>query len=481
VTESRETFLPLRTKLWFGVGQVAEGLKGRAFETFLFFYYEQVLGLSAWLSATALIIAVAWDAISDPMTGSLSDATRTRWGRRHPFMYGAALPLALFFVLLFSPPSGLGQTGLFVWLTLFSVLGRTALTAYSIPHFALGSELSTDYHERTEIVAFRSWFQQIAAWSVVPISFATFFAETPSFPNGQLDPSAYPPFAFLFALLMAAVILLSAWGTHDRIATLPQASASVSMPTLRSVFLEMVEALRSSSLRFYVIAILVFAVSNGLQRVLDLYMRTYFWRLEPGEIFWIGVCELGGVCVGIPFWTRISRRIDKKKTFIVGILIWGGMVSLPPFAFLFGLFPELGSPIYVPLLAAAGTLSAFGSCGNYAVGGSMMADLVDEHELDSGHRRAGILFGVINFAAKFTPVAGITLASVVLGWVGLERGMDPTLVPASSIRTLALAYGPFVFMLTAMSAFLMSYYSIDQARLEAIQTSLGERGASGEV
>jgi Na+/melibiose symporter-like transporter len=471
------TRLSLRTKLWFGLGQVADGVKGRTFETFLFFYYEQVLGLSAGLAAAALVIAVAWDAVSDPLAGSISDATRSRWGRRHPFMYGAALPLALSFFLLFRPPEGLGQLGLFLWLALFSILGRTALTAYSIPHFALGAELSTDYHERTSVVAFRSWFQQLAAWSVVPVSFAVFFRATEAYPNGQLDPGRYPPFAACFAAVMAVAILASAAGTHDRIPGLPKAQPQRGRIGLRRVGRELREALRSPSFRFYVAAILVFAVTFGLQRVLDLYMRTYFWRLDPDEIFRIGVVELAGVIVGVPFWTRISRRIDKKQTFVLGILLWGSLASLPPIALLLGFFPAREDAAYLPPLAALGGLAALGRCGNYAVGGSLMADLVDEHELESGHRRAGILFGVINFAAKFTPVAGISLASAVLGWVGLERGADPDSIPFSSIRRLGIVYGPAVFGFVLLSGYLMSRYSIDRKRLREIQRQLAQRGS----
>lgn len=479
MTQVESRALPLRTKLFFGLGQAAEGVKGRALETFLFFYYEQVLGLSAGLAAAALVIAVGWDAISDPLAGSISDATRSRWGRRHPYMYAAALPLAAFFVLLFSPPAGLGQTGLFVWLTLFSVLARTALTAYSVPHFALGAELSTDYDERTSVVAFRSWFQQIAAWSVVPVSFALFFDATPGYPNGQLNPEAYPSFAMAFAALMAIAILVSAAGTQDRIPTLPTATVEERGVSLRRTAAEMREALKSPSLRAYVAAILVFAVSMGLQRVLDLYMRTYYWGLDPDQILRIGLVELAGAVIGIPLFVRLSRMIDKKWTFIAGILLWGGFVALPPVVDLFGGFPDAESGAYLPLLAAAGFVAAFGSCGNFAVGGSLMADLVDEHELASGHRRAGILFGVINFASKFTPVAGISLATLVLGWAGIEGGVKVDEVAPESLRRLGLAFGPAVMGLTIVVAVLMSRYGVDRAGLVAIQGQLEDRKSDG--
>ena len=104
-----------------------------------------------------------------------------------------------------------------------------------------------------------------------------------------------------------------------------------------------------------------------------------------------------------------------------------------------------------------------------------MADLIDEHELDSGHRRAGLFFGVINFASKFTPIAGITLASFVLGWAGLEGGVDVEAVSPESIRRLGLVFGPVVMGLTIVVGVVMSRYSIDRVKLHAIQDRLAEQ------
>ncbi|UCE87058.1 MAG: MFS transporter, partial [Deltaproteobacteria bacterium] len=145
-------------KISYGAGQVAEGIKNNSFEFFLFFYYNQVLGLSGTLGGAAVAIALVTDAITDPLAGSLSDSTRSRWGRRHPFMYAAPLPLALCFYLVFNPPAGLGELGLFAWLCAFAVLTRSAMTLYHVPHMALGAELSEDYLERTVIVAYRVFF-----------------------------------------------------------------------------------------------------------------------------------------------------------------------------------------------------------------------------------------------------------------------------------------------------------------------------------
>ena len=114
--------LTFNTKFAFGVGQLAEGLKTSALNTFLLFYYNQVLELPGTLAGLAVAIALVFDAVSDPLTGSLSDNWRGRLGRRHPFMYASAVPLAISFFLLFSPPEGLSEWGLFFWLATMVLL-----------------------------------------------------------------------------------------------------------------------------------------------------------------------------------------------------------------------------------------------------------------------------------------------------------------------------------------------------------------------
>ena len=112
----------------FGIGQAAEGIKNAGFNTFLLFYYQQVLGVSGSLTGLALGIALFFDAVTDPVAGALSDRFKSRWGRRHPFLLVAAPPLAVSFYLLFNPPGGLSEIQAFLWLVVFAVLVRGSLT-----------------------------------------------------------------------------------------------------------------------------------------------------------------------------------------------------------------------------------------------------------------------------------------------------------------------------------------------------------------
>ena len=148
----------LATRLYYGAGSVAYGVKDNGFSVFLLFYYNQVLGLPERWVGLGIFIALVVDAFSDPVVGYVSDNWRSRWGRRHPFMYFAALPAGLSFYFLFNPPAGLSDGGLFAYFVTLAIIVRTFITLYEIPSTSLVAELSDDYDTRTSMLSFRYFF-----------------------------------------------------------------------------------------------------------------------------------------------------------------------------------------------------------------------------------------------------------------------------------------------------------------------------------
>ncbi len=153
--KTRSGRLPLSTKIFQGIGALPDTFKNFAFSTFLLFYYNQVLGVRAVLASVAIMVALVIDALTDPMVGSFSDNLRSRLGRRHPLMYAASVPLGVFLYLVFSPPAGLSEIGLFAWLVAFAIATRVSMAFYLVPWNALFAEFSDDYAERTSIITFR--------------------------------------------------------------------------------------------------------------------------------------------------------------------------------------------------------------------------------------------------------------------------------------------------------------------------------------
>lgn len=461
----------------YGLGQMAESIKSTAFNTFLLFYFNQVLGLPGTAAGLALFLATTIDAISDPIAGSYSDRLVHRWGRRHPLMYLAALPMGVAFALLWAPPAGLGPTGLFAWLFAFSVLTRQAMTFYHVPHMALGAELTNDYQERTTVVAYRTAYGLLAVALTFGIAWSVYFRGSPGFPNGQYDPSAYPPFGLLFGVLISASVLASALGTHARIPQLPQPSGVPERISLRLLLRDYRGALANRSFQAFFVGLVIFFIVRGIQDVLGIYVTTYFWRLDPEQIRSVSLAALPGAVIGIPFWAAVAGRSDKRPTFLAGVILFSFFVFAPPMAKLVGWFPEPAHASYLPLLSLVTGLAAFSAVAGIVVSGSMLADIADEHELATGRRQEGVFFGALAFAVKSSSGLGTLLAGLGLDLIGFPAKATLASVEPATVTALAVLYGPGIALLAVIGVVFLARYRIDREHHQAIMRELGERRA----
>jgi len=464
------------TRLAFGEGQFAEGVKSGAFNFFLLFYYNQVIGLSGTLSGAALLVAMIFDAISDPAVGSLSDGFESRFGRRHPFMYAAAVPFAISFYLLFDPPDGLGPWALFGWLALFATASRTAMTFYSVPHMSLGAELSIDYRERTRLSSVRAAFGLLGSIAAIVGGFGFFFVETPEFPNGQLNASAYPPFAAAAGLAMVASIWLSALGTHSAIPSLPKAREGGARFAPGRIVAELRDALRLRSFRFLFGSLVSNYSVQGVLHTLSLYVLTFFWQLSGDQVSLLMVSGFCGMVIGALVASPYARWVGDKGPAGMGAMAWWAvftsfMVSLR----VLGLGPDNDSPMLVPMIFAGSLLGGLGNGAFSAIGASMIADVTDEHERVYGVRQEGIYYGSISFAAKTASGLGTLVSGAAIDAVGLTGrdaagGVDP-----AAIVALGWVYGPGVVLAMSVPILLLRGYDIDARRHAEIRRSLASR------
>lgn len=467
--------LPIRIKLSYGIGQLAEGIKSTAFSVFLLFYYNQVLGLSGAATGFALGLATVADAVVDPLMGSISDSFRHRWGRRHLFMYASILPLAVTFTLLFIPPAGLGSAGLFAWL-LFCTMGvRAAMTLYGVPHMALGAELSTDYAERTAIVAYRNIFGFLGGMLVVVVGWGYFFRAQPGFPEGQLNAAQYPLFGICCGVIAAVSVFVTAFGTHARIPLLVQPRHAPERFSIGRLYGEMHEALANPSFRALFVGTVLLFITRGIEQGLGIYMATHFWLISPSEILSVQGAGLAGLFVGTILWVLISRRVDKRPAFLAGVVVFSIFSLLPPLGKMLGWFPHHDSATYVPLLAALAVIASLGAAAGLVTSGSMMADIADEHELDTGRRQEGIFFGALLFAVKATSGLGQFVAGWGLDLIDFPMRAEPGTVPSHTTDALAILYGPGIAFIAVISVVVLSRYRITTARHAEIVAALARR------
>lgn len=472
--------LPRATKVWYGLGQAAEGIKNEGFTLFLLFYYTSVLGLPGALAGQVIFIALLFDAVTDPLAGVLSDRLRSGWGRRHPFLYASALPVSVCFYLTFAPPAGLSHAELFAWLVTFVILTRFAMTLFHVPHMALGAELSSDYEERTTIVTLQYAFARAGHGFTGAVGLLVFMRPTPEFPTGQLDPAAYPPMALTCAVLIGACILLSAWRTHSRIPHLARPDPRVrDRGVLGTLVWDNLEALRNASFRALFLGNTLTFVGWGVASILGLHLATYFWRVSTDELLVWGIAAGVGIFGGLPWWRGVASRIDKKPTYILGLAIFTLFAAAPPLAKLAGLWPAEGSPLYVPLFVlTTGLLAHFGIASCMVTGRSMMADVTDEDALAHGRRREGIFFGAISFTAKASFGLGGQIAGLVVDGVGLVPHAAPDAVGPEVARGLGLAYGGAILGLCGLSLVFFARYRLTRDVHARVRTALADRDAA---
>lgn len=475
--------LRLYTRLFFGVGQVAEGLKNFSISYFALFYYNHVLGLSGSLTGLALAIALVVDAITDPMMGSVSDNFRSRWGRRHPFMVGGALPLALAFFALFAPPAGMSDGENFAWLLTFTILTRLMMTVYHVPHIALGAELSANYEERTRLVATRQICGYLGVFVIAGVGLGYFFADER---GGRLNADAYVPFAGVMSTLMVVTILLSAWFTRDQIPFLPisRPTEGGRSPSGARMLSETASALSNRSFRPLFVGVLLIFVLVGTEGALSLYIYEYFWELDSNDMMVLLIAYPSGLIAGAALTSRLHRLWDKGPTMIFGTVGWSVFQLLPVFLRLLGWFPENGTTALIASLAGIRLVQGIVVQQSLSSFSSMMGDITDEHQLETGRRQEGVFFGVVAFSGKAASGAGSLIAGIALDLIHWPAGLagqgDAAVVPAETIRNLGIVYGPAVAVFAILAPLAYRGYGLNRERHQAILAELAARDRATE-
>lgn len=472
---SNGRLVPFSSKLAFGIGQFAEGLKNTGFGLFILFYYNQVLGLSGTLAGGALFIALMFDAITDPLAGSLSDNFRSKFGRRHPFMYASAVPLALAFYGLFSPPEGMGEWGLFAWLSIFAVLTRGAMTLYHVPHLALGAEMTENYQERTRIVAFRQFFGTSGGAMAAIIGLGYFFADDH---GGRLAVENYSPYALVLGVMMVVTIWWSAWGTQKEIPHLSQPPQRPRKNPLVQMVGDAKEAFSNDSFRWLFFGVLIVFIMAGVNGALDLYMLQYFWEFSGEEMLSLQIASIVGLLLGVFLTAPLHKLTSKRFGVLIGTGAWAVFQLIPVVCRLLDWFPENGTTVLTYTLMVMKFFQGLLLQQAFISFGSMMADITDEHEYQSGVRQEGIFFGAIAFSGKATSGFGNFVGGIGLDIISWPRGADIKTaadIPADTLINLGLLYGPVVAAFAVISLWCYSHYKLTRQRHEEILKALRVR------
>jgi GPH family glycoside/pentoside/hexuronide:cation symporter len=456
--------VPGRVKLAFGFGATAFGIKDNGFSLLLLIYYNQVIGVPAAVVGTAVLIALVLDAFVDPVVGHLSDNLRTRWGRRHPFLYASAIPAGLFFLLLWNPPEA-SNTGMFFYILGIAFLVRATMSCFEVPMAALGPELTSDYHERTRIFGLRFFFGWLGGAAMLLFTFAVLLAPTPDYPDGQLNPQGYRDYAIIASVIMSSVILISALGTHSEIKFLPKTERL--HLTLSQTFRGIFHSLGNRAFLILMLAGFCANVSQGISFGLLTYFLTYFWELGSIALAWYTfglMVGIGGAVIGS---SMVSRQIGKRRAaqwFLIGAIL---ILPIPYIGRILGLFPDNGDPMLLPSIIAFIAIGTGSHVAALILKSSMLADVIEDDAERTGTRSEGLFFAGQFFIQKCVSGAGVFISAAILTIVAFPEPATPGEVAQGILQNLALIYIGLIVMLGIVAAAIMQRFPIEQSDHEA--------------
>ena len=465
-------------KLGYGVGQISDGVKQTSFSIFLFFYYNQVLGLSGSLAGTAALIALVIDAITDPMVGQLSDRFQSRWGRRHPFMLVGALPFAVAMTMLFAPPAELGNFALFGWMLGWAICVRLLMTLFFVPHLSLGAEMVEDYFQRTSLIGYRVFFSYAGALATSIVGFTLFFPPSEAFPNGMLNAASYPGFGIFAGAFATVAMILCVLGTRSSIPNLsrPAHDPDASHPLLG--FITVFLTLRQHAFRVLFLTTLSFMVMAGVTQTLLIYVATYLFGFAPEHLALLASSAVIGIIFASWLAQSLSRRYDKKQTLAICVF-FGALIAFAPVTlYLAGVFRPLPLNTRLVIVFFANGISQAFFIAYIIIVDSMLSDTIDQHELTTGKREEGLFFAARSLATKASYGLGAFFAGVALDVIRFPRAANPDDVPLDALTKLALLAGP-LSMLVLISTILISMrYPLNEKRHREIRRTIDDRKMS---
>lgn len=460
------------TRLAFGSGGVLYGVIYNA-HYFVLIYYSQVLGLEPALAGLAIGIGLVFDAITDPLVGYLSDSTTSPWGRRHPWLYAAIVPLCAAFYFLWHPPGFVhGELGLFAWLVLCNVGLRTALTMFLVSAYAIVAELTHDYDERTRLLTLFFTFYSVFTNGMSVLMYAIWLVPTATQADGVLNPNGYQNAGLFGTLLILASVAIFTLSLHRHIPHLRRFRASGRI-SIRGFVRQLVDVFRNGSARAVAIGGILYYAGTGTYVALWVFIYSYFWEFTSQQMSVIVMPMAVAALFLPPLMARWTRGRDKKRVAIAGLTGAIFVNVLPIMLRLLDVFPDNGSAALFWIMMVAGFFETILFLVFDTTWQSMTADLTERTELDTGRRNEGVISSTITFATKCADALGTLIGGVLLSLIAFPTSAGVGEVPQDVLMNLGLIYGPVVFLIWVLAIVVLNRYGISRERHENILARLG--------
>ncbi len=459
--------LSLSTKLAYGAGDLGPAMTANILGVFLLIFFTNVAGLKAGLAGSILMIGKIWDAINDPVIGVLSDRTQSRWGRRHPWMLFGAVPFGIFFLLQwlvphFSNERAANEWGLFVYYVVISIFFNSFYTAVNLPYTALTPELTQDYDERTSLTSYRFAFS--IGGSIFSLVLALFIFN--AFKNNPIQ--QYLVLGSVIALLAVLPLYWCVWGTRKRVQETERQRQAT--PTEASLpYREQLKIAFSNRPFLYVIGIYLcswLAVQNTVS-VIPYFVKNWM-GLGDADFTQVVIAVQVTALVMLFVWSSLSKRFGKKAVYFMGMSLWA-IAEV-------GLF--LLQPGQIGLMYLLAVLAGFGVSTAYLIPWSMIPDVIELDELQTGQRREGIFYGFMVLLQKVALAIGLFAVGWVLqrsGFLETVPGQPAPVQPESALWAIRVLVGPAPLVVLLIGIVLAYLYPITKEVHADILLRLSDR------
>jgi GPH family glycoside/pentoside/hexuronide:cation symporter len=444
--------LPRLKKFLYAVSDFSFSFTDTTMSVLFAIFMTDVAGLSLSEAALVILIGRVWDAVTDPIMGLLTDRTRTRWGRRRPYLLFGAIPFGLMFAMLWYRPPTQNPILLTAYFTLAYFLYDTCVTLITMPYFALTPELTQDYDERTSLTMYRMAFSITGSLTafIVPLLII-----------GKMHPQNAPRvfmMGLIFGTICAIPPLLTFFGSKEK----PEYYAQ-SQPGIR----DSVKAVRRNRPFLFAAGIFLFTwTAVDIIQVFMLYFLKYRMNLEAQSDTILGTIFVTALLV-LPLWNWISEKTDKRKAYIVGMIFLSAvMVTLI-------MLSPATSFAFIILIAV---LAGIGVSAVHVLTWSIIPDAVEMDELATGLRHEGIFYSMATFLKKCASAILVPGSLLVLQWSGYVSNA-PVQTPSAilAIRGL-MGLLPSVLLLTG--TLFAAFYPLTRAGHAQARVEIAARNAN---
>jgi len=452
----------------YGAGDLGPAITANIVVVFLLVFFTNVAGLDPGLAGSILLIGKIWDAINDPMIGALSDRTDSKWGRRLPWILWGAVPFGIFFFLQwvvpnFSDNPNTNQWGLFWYYVVISIFANIFYTIVNLPYTALTPELTQNYDERTSLNSFRFAFSISGSILSLIIALVLFGV----FPNDPIK--QYLLIGGVCAILAVLPLYWCVFGIRERVLEgEARRQANPPPPQTMSYWEQLKVAFRNRPF-LYVVGIYLcswLAVQNTVA-IIPYFVQNWMGLTEQDFTKVVIAVQVTGL-VMLFVWTAVSKRVGKKAVYFMGMSVWViaqiGLFLLQP-----------GQVVGMYVLAV---MAGFGVSTAYLVPWSMIPDVIELDELNTGQRREGLFYGYMVLLQKLALAIGVFLVGQALqvsGFLKTTAGQPIPTQPDSALWAIRLMIGPIPAVILLIGLVLAYFYPITREVHAEILLKLQER------